>query len=110
MLSESAPCPQLIGTPPQSGLDGRALSGALADLADSADMEGGLLLLLQGLQARAMEPSIVCRNGGCAPLLRIAGALLTSNQLLAALGARGLTWYAYVQRVLESVTSIAAAA
>ena len=95
----------VLGTPPQSIDDERALSGALADLANSADMEGGLALLLQGLQARAKEPSIVCRYSGCAPLLRIAGALLSSNRLLSALGARDFT--DYVQHIIQSVMTIA---
>ena len=67
----------VLGTHPQTDEDNRSLTGALSDLSTSEDMEGSLLLLLQGLQSRAHEPSIVCRYGGCAPLLRIASALLT---------------------------------
>ena len=44
-----------------------------------------MCLLLASMAQRAAEPSIVCRYGACAPLLRIAGALLTSPPLLGTL-------------------------
>ena len=42
------------------------------------------------MQARAAEKSVACRFGGCAPLLRIVGSLLTSAPLISGIQELGL--------------------
>ena len=95
-----------LGTPPQSDGDGKALRSALNSLVDSPDLRGSLHLLLAGLQARASETSVVCRYGACAPLLRIAGALLASAPLVAALTRADLL--PHLRGVLQTIMGLAA--